>query len=99
MLTANVPRTIPVAGQCFVPFSAKAIAVNVTVTGSTLEGALRLWPANLDSPQVGVVYYSTGQTRSNNSLLPVDSTTSIAIMAVQSSGTAHGIVDIVGYFE
>lgn len=99
VLTANNARSFPVAGQCGVPLGAKAISVNVTVVGPSLEGVLRLWPANLVSPQVGVVYYSPDQTRANNSLLPVDSTTSLAIMAVQTSGTAHGVVDINGYFE
>jgi Subtilase family len=99
VLTANLTRTFPVAPQCGVPLSARAISVNVTVTASTADGALKLNPANIVVPAVGIVHYSAGQTRANNSLLPVDSTTSIAITAVQASGTAHGIVDINGYFQ
>jgi hypothetical protein len=50
-LAANTTRTFAVAGPlCGVPGTAKAVAVNVTVTGETHAGSLSLYAAGSERP-------------------------------------------------
>ncbi|MGH9322497.1 MAG: Calx-beta domain-containing protein, partial [Vicinamibacteria bacterium] len=49
-LVANIARAFPVSGRCAIPPTAKAVAVNVAVTGATHAGNLRLYPRDLAVP-------------------------------------------------
>jgi len=57
---------------CGVPVSARAVAVNVTVTQPTTTGNLRLYPTGLPVPPVSTVNYGAGQTRGSNSLVSLN---------------------------
>ncbi len=97
-LTANQTRSFVVAGRCGIPASARAISVNVTVTGPTAAGNVRLFAAGAPVPLVSSLNYSAGQTRGNNGVVGL-SATGLAIRAVQGAGTTHVILDVNGYFE
>jgi len=47
-LAANSDRTFEMLGQCGIPASAKAVSLNVTVTGATVGGSLALYPGATD---------------------------------------------------
>lgn len=55
-------KTFPVAGSCFVPTSATAVAFNVTVTSPTTTGNCRLYPGPV-IPLVSTTDFPAGQTR------------------------------------
>jgi hypothetical protein len=65
-----VPRSLPFAGLCGVPATARSVAANltVTVTGSTGGGHVVLYPASSPVPTTSNVNFSTGQTRANNAI-------------------------------
>ncbi len=99
-LDANVDRTFDVdAGACLVPATADAVYVNVTITQPTVAGNARLWPAGAPFPLVSALNYAAGQTRGNNGIFGLNANGEFTIRATQASGTAHVIVDVVGYFE
>jgi hypothetical protein len=97
-LAANTTRSFPIAGQCGVPATAKAISVNVTVTGPSVAGNVRLFAAGAAVPLVSTLNYSAAQTRGNNAVVGLGAT-GLAVRAVQASGTVHVILDVNGYFE
>jgi Beta-propeller repeat len=98
-LAAGGDRVFTVAGQCGVPASARAIAVNLTVTAPGATGNLRLYPAGSALPLVSSINYSTGQTRGNNAIVPLSPAGGLAVRCTQASGTTHLILDVSGYFE
>jgi len=86
-------------GTCRIPFSARALAVNVTATEPTADGFLKLYPSDAAAPLASFVNYRAGQTRSNNGLIGLDASSRFVIEVGQASGTTHVIVDVVGYFQ
>jgi hypothetical protein len=98
-LAANSTRpfTLTLAGSCGVPANAKAVALNVTVTGATRAGDLRLYAAGAPLPLASTINYVAGQTRANNVVVNVNASGQLAVRCDQSSGTVHLIVDVAGY--
>jgi hypothetical protein len=104
-LASGVDRLLDVDAvvACGVPSSARAVALNVTVTEGTGAGFLRAYAAGSPLPTASVINWSPAQTRANNLVvgLPDDSSAGLSFRAfVQpGNGTVHLIVDVVGYFE
>ena len=92
-----LPRTFPMAA-CGIPSTARAISYNVTVTQSTTAGHLRLSPAAGVWPLSSSINYAPGLTRANNGIVLLGSGY-LNVSCHQSSGTAHVIIDVNGYFE
>ena len=59
-------RNFTVAGVCGTSPTARAVSVNVAVTGGTGEGHLRLFPKGQAQPATSAVNYGAGQTSANN---------------------------------
>jgi hypothetical protein len=101
-LAGGTQRVFPVAGGCSVPTGAKAVSANVTVTGATGTGLLRLGPGNCASlPLTSNINFSSGQTRANNSIiaLATDGSGGVAVLPVMpANALAQFILDINGYF-
>ncbi len=89
----------PAYAPCGVSFSARAVAVNVTVTQPTATGNLRLYPSGLPVPQVSTINYSAGQTRGSNGVVSLGENGGLAVYVGQASGTVHVILDVFGYFQ
>jgi hypothetical protein len=99
-LDAGVDRTFDVdGGSCLVPATATAVALNVTVTEATVAGNVRLWPAGTTMPLISTLNYAAAQNRANNGIFGLNANGEFSIRATQASGTAHVIIDVVGYFE
>ncbi len=98
-LNGQADRTFTVANACGIPVTAKAISVNLAAAQSTSAGNLRLRPGGMPVPLVSSINYSSGQTRSNNAVLPLNATGQLAVFCGQASGTVHFILDVNGYFE
>ena len=92
-------RVWAVVGRCNVPSAAKALALNVTVTGATSAGHVRLAPGN-GITEASALNFSPGLTRANNAvaLLATDDSGRIAVTN-QSGGVVHLILDVSGYFQ
>ena len=98
-MSANSSRTFAFGGQCGIPTTAKAAFVNVTVTGGTAGGTLRLYPGGTSTPLASTINYGAGQTRANNQAAPLGSAASLAVRCDQSSGNVQVIIDVNGYFQ
>lgn len=93
-------RTFLLFGRCGIPGSAKAVAVNLTVTQSTNgPGFLTLYPAGAALPLASSINYKAGQTRANSAVMPLGATGGLNAYCQQGSGTVHFILDVYGYFE
>jgi PKD domain-containing protein len=99
-LVAGASRTIAVAGQCGVPATAKAIAVNFTVTGPTSGGFTTLYPAGTSLPLASTSNFSAGQTRANNAIPLLNGVGDLSIFCGMGVGqTVDVIIDVAGYFQ
>lgn len=101
-LASGVQRTFTIAGNCGVPASAKAVALNITSLSPTAQGNVVLWPADQAKPATSSINFGAGQTRANNGILLL-ATNGAGTLAAQSflvdGGTVHLILDVAGYFE
>jgi hypothetical protein len=90
-----------VTGACAVPATAKAVSVNVTVTGPSGPGNLRLYPTGSPLPLASNINWSAGQTRANNAVVRLGSSGSLAVRCDMPAAGAvtHFILDVTGYFQ
>ena len=98
-LAAGADRTFVVAGQCGIPAGAKAISLNVTVTGAGTPGDLRLRAGGTAQTLASTINYRAGRARANNSLVALGPAGDFIVRCTQPSGTVHLIVDVNGYFQ
>ncbi len=92
-------RSFTLAGACGLPSDAKAVSLNVTVTGPTQPGDLRIFPAGSGLPLVSTINYFPGQTRANNAVAALSDTGGLAVQCDQAAGTVHLIIDVNGFFK
>lgn len=97
-LYAGQVRTFPIRGQCGIPATAKSIAGNLTVTGSTAAGSVRLVPGGAPPTGTATVAFRAGQTRANNVTMPLGAAGDVVVDGLPT-GTAHILLDVVGWFE
>lgn len=97
-LACGAAQSFSVAGECGVPSSATAVSLNVTGTGSTAQGNLRLFAAGTPVPLVSGLNYAAGQTRANNAVAPLSAGGEISVLC-SPSGTTHVVLDVNGYFQ
>lgn len=98
-MSAGVQRLFTMNGQCGIPVTAKALALNVTVTGQTAAGSIVLLPGGTPGAGTSTLNYSADKTRANNTIMGVDALGRISAVVQQPSGAAHLIIDVNGWFE
>ena len=99
-LAGGVARTFPiVGGSCLIPPTARAISFNVTVTGSTSGGNVRLFPGGTAAPTTSSINFAAGQTRGNNGIVALGTNGDVGVLLAPAGGTAHVIIDVNGYME
>ncbi len=99
-LRAGETRAIAgTVGACAIPSDAVALALNVTVTQPTAAGNLRLYATGDARPQSSTINYAAAQTRANNAVVGLSESGSLSVYCSQSSGSAHLVVDVNGYFK
>ena len=97
-LGAGATRSFTAVGNCGVPASARALVLNVTVTGPAGLGNLTLFPFGAAVPLASSLNYGPAQTRANNTVIRLGAG-QLSVRCTQASGTAHLILDVTGYFE
>jgi uncharacterized repeat protein (TIGR01451 family) len=98
-LQAGATRSFTITGNCAVPSTAKSVSINITVTGPTDPGDLRIFPAGSTLPDASVINYGAGQTRANNAVIPLGTGGALEVFCEQAAGTVNFILDVNGYFE
>jgi hypothetical protein len=93
-------RLFAVAGQCGVPSSAVAVALNVTVVSPSGPGNLRLGPASFAAP-TSTINFGVGQTRANNAVIGLTGYPlgSLWVETDIFPGSTHLVLDVAGYFQ
>jgi len=86
-------------GRCSIPEMATSVAINVTVTEPTAEGHISVYPHGEPLPITSTINYRAGQTRANNAVIPLGTGGALAVFLGQSTGTAHFIIDVNGFFR
>jgi hypothetical protein len=97
-LAAGVPRVFVIAETCGIPLTARAVSLNITVTGATNNGNVRLYPGGTATPTTSTVNFTAGLTRGNNAIAPLGADGDLAAL-LSPAGTVHVIIDVNGYFE
>lgn len=98
-LSPGVQRLFAMQGQCGIPVSAKAVSLNVTVTGQTDAGNLVLLPAGTPVGATSTLSYGPTKTRANNTIVGLDAAGRLLAIAQQATGTVDLIIDVNGWFE
>ena len=98
-------RSFPILGACGVPPTAQAVAFNITVTGPTDYGDIRIYPAGTPMPLASAInWVASDWAVANGAIIPLGSSGSDHVsvwvdMPAGSTGTVHLILDVTGYFE
>ncbi len=99
-LAAGSTRSFPVAGTCGIPADAVAVAANVTVVSPAATGNLALYPTGGAMPGTSTVNFSAGKVRANNAVLPLGVQGEVSVRCtLATTGTAHFVLDVAGYFK
>jgi len=91
-------RTFPLVPGCGVPADAPVLSVNVTVTGSTAAGALRVYAPGSALTDATVISFPAGRTRANIALLLVSGAGEVTVRN-DADGEVHLVIDVNGYFR
>ena len=98
-VAAGGTLSVPVLGRAGVPASGvTAVAVHVTVTRAIAPGNVTVYPAGGARPATSTVNFTAGQDASNTALVPVGTRGEISL-GLNSTGSAHLVLDITGYIE
>lgn len=91
-------RNFTVKGRCSVPTTAKAVTLNLTITGATAGGFLTIWPAGQARPNVSAIDFNAGDTLANGAIVGLAASTP-DLAVYNNTGSVHVIIDITGYFQ
>ena len=95
-LRAGAARQVPITAGGAVPANATAVAYNLTETETTGAGYLSVAPGGQAKPAVSTINWKGAQTMANSTTVGV--TNGAVGVFAGGSGSAHFIVDVVGYF-
>lgn len=90
-------RRLPVAGTAGVPAAGvRAVVLNVTVTEASAATYVTAWPAGGPLPLASSVNAGPGETVANAIVVGIDPDGAVDLFA--AVGTAHVVVDVLGWF-
>ena len=96
--SANVPRSFAVWLRGNVPDTATAVTGNVTVTGSTSNGAVYVGPDPIVKPDTSTINFRKGQNLANNVTVALSSKGELSATFLAGSGTTDLVFDVTGYY-
>src|SRR5262249_14910997 len=99
ILYANQTRDFVLRGACGIPTTARAVSMNVTVTGNNSYGDVRLYPTGASPPSSSTINFNYNTTRANNTIVGLGSGGAITAWCVMPLGGTQMILDVNGYFQ
>ncbi len=99
VLGVGTQRDFVIKGNCGVPGTAKAVSLNVTITGATTASFLTLWPTGGARPYVSTINFTQNDPALANGAIVGLSPTANDLSLYNSDGHVHVILDVTGYFE
>jgi PKD repeat protein len=103
-LTSGVTRTIPVAGKCQIPYTALAVAANVTAVTPNAIGYLRTFRPGDPVPIASVLNWTPDRAPRSNNITVAMANDSINVQPILfpapgTTGTTELVVDVVGFYS
>lgn len=95
----NAQRDFAIRGNCGIPTAAKAVSLNVTITGATTSSFLTLWPSGGARPVVSTIDFTQNDVALANGAIVGLSTASTDLSVYNAAGNVHVILDVTGYFQ
>ena len=92
---AQSETALKVAGRAGVASDAKAVVLNLAVTGSSAAGFVTVWPCGQPRPNASSLNYSAGQTISNAVTAQIGAGGEICIFTLSAT---HVIIDVTGAY-
>jgi hypothetical protein len=99
IMGTNSQRDFTVRGNCGIPSTAKAVSLNVTITGATQPSFLTIWPSGGARPVVSTINFSQNDPALANGAIVGVSTTATDLSVYNNFGNVHVILDVTGYFQ
>jgi len=100
VVASGTQRNFAVRGVCGVPMTAKAISLNLAITGMNAQGYVTLWPSGQSQPVVSSINFSGTEAALANGAIVGLSTNAQDLSAYDGSNSAvHIIIDVTGYFQ
>ncbi len=95
-LSAGVPRSFVLAGQCGIGTEAQAVSLNITVVSPAGVGYVLLYPQGGSQPNVSTLNFTAGQTLANAAIVPLGAGGGITVAAALSN--TELLIDTNGYY-
>lgn len=96
VMTGNSSRDFQVtAGNCGIPSTARAFALNVTVVPREPLGYLTLWPTGQGQPFVSTLNSPDGSIVANAAIVPSGANGSVSVFVTNATDV---VLDVTGYF-
>lgn len=89
-------RTAQISGRARVPATATAAIVNVTVTGATDPGHLRMFAHGTSLPNTSVINYVPGAEKANSTVVTLSADGKVDLYS-DTTAPVQVILDVVGY--
>lgn len=86
-------------GNCLIPLTATALALNVTVLHGTAKSFLTIFPADASRPIASSLNWTAGQAATPNAVIGVLAGGSKTLAFYNDAGTVDIIVDVAGYYR
>jgi hypothetical protein len=99
IMGTNSQRDFAVRGNCGIPTTAKAVSLNVTITGATQSSFLTLWPSGGTRPVVSTINFNSSDPALANGAIVGVSATATDLSVYNNFGNVHVILDVTGYFQ
>ena len=95
-LSAGVPRSFTLTGQCGIAAGAQAVSLNITVVSPAGLGYVLLYPQGGSQPVVSTLNFTAGQTVANAAIVPLGAGGGITVAAALSN--TELLIDTNGYY-
>jgi len=100
VVASSATRSFAIRGSCGVPATAKAVSLNLAVTGMTAGGFVTLWPSGQARPTVSSINFSgTESALANGAIVGLSTNTQDLSAFNGSNSNVHIIIDVTGYFQ
>jgi hypothetical protein len=96
LLTAGVPRDIPIAGQCGIPANAPAVSTNLGVVRTQGTGHLTIYPQGGAPAVVSTLNYDLGRVVANAAVVTLGVTGELTVVA--GGANTDFFLDVNGYY-
>ena len=95
ILAAGATTHVAIAGRYGIPATATAVALNITVTGSSAGSYITVFPCGETQPNASTLNYNAGQTIANAAISIIGGAGDIC---VYTDTATHLLIDVNGYF-